>query len=207
MDQFISKNKLKWVPYDKFVNIEYLDKGGFGTIYKAKYNSIEVILKYFDYLNNSDESLNESLNEWKIIISHGIIRIYGFTKDPVTLNYVLMTGYTNKGSLKRCLKEITKNWKQKLFHLYQIIKGLNDIHKYDITFIMNKKIEDINEELKSNIMEFINAPIEHNNLIVKSHPKACYTSHLLDFTSEELNEILEDSQGFLKFLKQNYQSS
>ncbi|UZO04903.1 uncharacterized protein OCT59_025265 [Rhizophagus irregularis] len=71
----------------------------------------------------------------------------------------------------------------------------------------NKKIEDINEELKSNIMEFINAPIEHNNLIVKSHPKACYTSHLLVFTSDELNEILEDSQGFLKSLKQKYQSS
>ncbi|CAB5393110.1 unnamed protein product [Rhizophagus irregularis] len=70
-----------------------------------------------------------------------------------------------------------------------------------------KKIEDINEELKSNIMEFINAPIEHNNLIVKSHPKACYTSHLLVFTSDELNEILEDSQGFLKSLKQEYQSS
>ncbi|PKY29477.1 kinase-like protein [Rhizophagus irregularis] len=68
----------------------------------------------------------------------------------------------------------------------------------------NERIEDINEELKSNIMEFINAPIEHNNLIVKSHPKACYTSHLLDFTSEELNEILEDSQGFLD---QKYQIS
>ncbi|PKK62140.1 hypothetical protein RhiirC2_759930, partial [Rhizophagus irregularis] len=54
-------------------------------------------------------------------------------------------------------------------------------------------------------MEFVNAPIEHNNLIVKSHPKACYTSHLLDFTSKELNEIL-DSQEFLE-LKQKYQSS
>ncbi|PKY37149.1 hypothetical protein RhiirB3_461600, partial [Rhizophagus irregularis] len=51
-------------------------------------------------------------------------------------------------------------------------------------------------------MEFINAPIKHNNLIVKSHPKACYTSHLLDFTSEKLNEILE-----LEFLEQKYQSS
>ncbi|RGB28694.1 kinase-like domain-containing protein [Rhizophagus diaphanus] len=71
-----------------------------------------------------------------------------------------------------------------------------------------KKIKDINEELKSNIMEFMNAPIEHNNIIVKSHPKACYTSHLLDFTSEELNEILEDSQGFFKFLNElDYRST
>ncbi|GET56339.1 kinase-like domain-containing protein [Rhizophagus irregularis DAOM 181602=DAOM 197198] len=84
----------------------------------AKYISIEVILKYFDYLNNSDESLNELLNEWKIINSDEIINIYGFT---------------NKNSLKRYLTEITKSWEQKLFYLFQIInKGLNDIHKKDL---------------------------------------------------------------------------
>ncbi|PKY51120.1 hypothetical protein RhiirA4_467968 [Rhizophagus irregularis] len=47
-------------------------------------------------------------------------------------------------------------------------------------------------------MEFINAPIGHNNLTTKTHPKACYTSRLLDFTSKKLNEILdsEDSQAY-----------
>ncbi|CAB4493207.1 unnamed protein product [Rhizophagus irregularis] len=41
-------------------------------------------------------------------------------------------------------------------------------------------------------MEFINAPIgQHNNLVTQFHPKACYTSRLLDFTSKKLNEILE----------------
>ncbi|PKC54078.1 hypothetical protein RhiirA1_478016 [Rhizophagus irregularis] len=48
-------------------------------------------------------------------------------------------------------------------------------------------------------MEFINAPIGHNNnLTTKSHPQAYYTSRLLDFTSKELNEILEseDSQTY-----------
>ncbi|RGB38605.1 kinase-like domain-containing protein [Rhizophagus diaphanus] len=249
---------------------------------------------------------------WKIVSSNEIIKIYGFTKDPNTLSYVLIMKYANEGSLKRCLAEITKNWKQKLFYLYQIIEGLNDIHGkglihynfhdgnilcnkyeeniygifisdylglyqleksflkenniygvlpfiapeilrgqpytqasdvYSFSIIMweftseippfndkthdlklalsickgerpeiientpqcyidlmkkcwdedplkrpsskevlniienwifcpfGKKIEDINEKLKSNIMEFINAPIKHNNLIVKSHPK------------------------------------
>ncbi|CAB5380084.1 unnamed protein product [Rhizophagus irregularis] len=53
------------------------------------------------------------------------------------------------------------------------------------------KIEEIDKELKCNVMEFINAPIVHNNLATESHPQACYTSRLLDFTSKELNEILE----------------
>ncbi|PKC60831.1 hypothetical protein RhiirA1_425518, partial [Rhizophagus irregularis] len=51
-------------------------------------------------------------------------------------------------------------------------------------------------------MEFINAPIEHNNLVTESHPQACYTSRLLNFTSKKLNEILEseseDSQASIK---------
>ncbi|CAG8757821.1 2638_t:CDS:2, partial [Rhizophagus irregularis] len=53
------------------------------------------------------------------------------------------------------------------------------------------KIKDIDKELKCNIMEFINAPIGHNILTTESHPQACYTSRILDFTSKKLNEILE----------------
>ncbi|PKC62926.1 kinase-like protein [Rhizophagus irregularis] len=335
MDQFISENKLKWVPYNKFEEVEYLDKGGFGTIYKATYKKYKVILKYFDYLNNSDESLNEFLNEWKIINSNGIIRVYGFTKDPDTSNYMVIMQYANRGNLRGCLIEIANNWQQKLYTLHKIVMGLNTIHKnglihynfhdgnilceyngskyeiyisdylgsyqlaksflkkdniygiipfmapevlrgkpysqasdiFSFSIIMweftsgilpfNDKAHDfqlalsickgerpeiientpqcyvdlmkkcwdedpskrpsasyilniikkwitrsvvINEELKSNIMEFINAPIKHNNQIVESHPQVCYTSHLLDFTSEELNESLEGFQG-LKFLE------
>ncbi|CAB5376826.1 unnamed protein product [Rhizophagus irregularis] len=215
MDQFISENELLWIPYDKFQNIEYLDKGGFGTIYKAECNSYEVILKSFNCLNNSDESLNKFLNEQKIIDSKGIIKIYGFTKNSDASNYKLIMEYTNKGNIRGCLADITKNWKQRLLNLYQVIDGLNNIHKKDlmkkcwsedpskrpsseeVLNIIASWVfysEKVNYELKSNIMEFINAPIKHNNLIVKSHPKVCYTSHLLDFTSKELNEILEDSQ-------------
>jgi serine/threonine protein kinase len=62
----------------------------------------------------------------------------------------------------------------------------------------NKKIEDINEELKCNIMQFINAPIGHNNLASEFHPQAYHTSRLHNFTSKKLNEILEskDSQVY-----------
>ncbi|CAB4479578.1 unnamed protein product [Rhizophagus irregularis] len=46
-------------------------------------------------------------------------------------------------------------------------------------------------------MEFINAPIWHNDLDTESHPQAHYTSRLLDFNSKKLNENLEteDSQA------------
>ncbi len=67
MDKFISENHLKWIPYNKFANVEYLNKGGFGTIYKAiwlnKNKQKELVLKCFDNLNNLDKNLNEFLNE------------------------------------------------------------------------------------------------------------------------------------------------
>jgi hypothetical protein len=58
------EKKLRWIPYNKFKNVEYLDKGGFGTIYKAiwLYNneSRKVILKC---QNDLSENLDEFLNE------------------------------------------------------------------------------------------------------------------------------------------------
>jgi len=64
MDQFIFNNSLKWIPFNKFENFEYLDEGGFGIVYKAilKNKSKEIVLK-FNKLNNFDENLNEFLNE------------------------------------------------------------------------------------------------------------------------------------------------
>ncbi|CAB4431909.1 unnamed protein product [Rhizophagus irregularis] len=349
MDNFILEKKLKWIPYDKFRNVEYLDKGGFGTIYKAIWfygdEDNEVILKCY---NNLSENLNEFLSEWKYhescLSSYDIIYFYGFTKDPDTLKYMVVMDYANKGNLRGNLTRIIKsNWNQKLYMLYGIISGLNDIHnqdlihcdfhdgnilnhneskiyisdlglckpvksflkKYDICGVipfmapevlrgksytpasdiysfsmimweftsgvppynnrahdfqlslsickgerpeiientpqcyvdlMKKcwnedsskrpsskevfdiiwkwisrpyevKVEEINEELKYNIMEFINAPIGHNNnLTIKSHPQAYYTSRLLDFTSKQLNKILEneDSQDIIRWKITSY---
>ncbi|UZO16485.1 uncharacterized protein OCT59_007872 [Rhizophagus irregularis] len=209
IDDFILKNGLKWIPYNKFKNIKYLNEGGFGTIYRAIWlknngneDDEEVILKCPKNLN---ENLNEFLKEWEyhtsVLSSYDIINIYGFTEDPNTSKYIIVMYYANKGNLRENLTRLVKsNWNQKLFMLYEIISGLNPLKRPSSEEVCNiikewiippDKIENINEELKCNIAEFINAPIGHNNLVTESHPKACYTSRLLDFTSKKLNEILE----------------
>ncbi|GBC22470.2 kinase-like domain-containing protein [Rhizophagus irregularis DAOM 181602=DAOM 197198] len=338
IDDFILEKKLRWIPYNKFKNVEYLNEGGFGTIYKAIWlknygGEEEVILKCHKNLN---ENLNEFLKEWDyhkncLNSSYEIVNFYGFTKDPKISKYIVVMAYANNGNLRENLTRIVKNnWNQKLYMLYRIIAGLSKIHeknlihcdfhdgnilnhnesvlyisdlglcqpvksvleKYDIygvipfmapevlrgksytpasdiySFsmimweltsgvppfnnrahdiqlslsickdgerpeiienapqcyvdlmkrcwnedplkrpsskevleIINKWIfrsNEVNDELKSNIMEFINAPIrQYNNLVTQPHPKACYTSRLLNFTSKKLNEIIEseDSQA------------
>ncbi|UZO09141.1 uncharacterized protein OCT59_029378 [Rhizophagus irregularis] len=186
IDDFILEKKLKWIPYDKLRNVEYFDKGGFGTIYKAIWfydgKDNEIILKCYD---NLSENLNEFLNEWKYhescLNSDDIIYFYGFTKDPDTLKYMAVMDYANKDLMKKCWNEDPLKR-----------PSTSEVNGIIEDWIFRPYNDEVSEEIKSNIMEFINAPIEHKNLVTtKSHPKACYTSRLLDFTSKQLNEILE----------------
>jgi serine/threonine protein kinase len=46
---------------------------------------------------------------------------------------LVVIDYENKGNLRENLTRIVKNnWKQKLYMLYKIISGLNDIHEQDL---------------------------------------------------------------------------
>jgi hypothetical protein len=90
---------LEWIPYEKFEDIEYLAKGGFSTVYKAKWNSgyilcwdinqskwdrsttnKDIVLKY---LNNSRNPTTEFLQEvqyvnllFLLISYYLIVKIY-----------------------------------------------------------------------------------------------------------------------------------
>ncbi|GBB83459.1 hypothetical protein RclHR1_10190008 [Rhizophagus clarus] len=133
MDKFIFEKKLKWIRYSKLKNVEYLSKGGFGIIYKAIWSNEdgnkEVILKC---LNDSNEDLND-LNEWKYhescMNSFEIVYLHGFTKKPDTSSYMMVMDYANQGNLRGNLQTIVNfGWRNKLYMLYKVISGLNEIH-------------------------------------------------------------------------------
>ncbi|GBC27176.2 kinase-like domain-containing protein [Rhizophagus irregularis DAOM 181602=DAOM 197198] len=189
---------------NSYLNLEFGKSGGFGTIYKAIWlknnrngedeedddeEDEEVILKCHKNLN---EDLNEFLKEWEyhtsVLSSEDIIEFYGFTEDPNTSKYMVVMYYANKDLMKKCWNEDPLK-RPSSKEVFEIIEKWNFL-PYKV------KVEDINEELKSNIMEFINAPIGHKNLATRSHPKACFKSRLLDFTSKKLNEILESEKAY-----------
>src|SRR6266542_146963 len=65
--------------------------------------------------------------------SNTIIKLYGFTKDPGTSNYMVVMNYAYNGNLRKCLPKIMKlGWKGRLYLLHKIISGLKEIHKQNL---------------------------------------------------------------------------
>ncbi|EXX52889.1 Cdc15p [Rhizophagus irregularis DAOM 197198w] len=157
VDEFIQKAQLKarivnkiieWIEYDKFDDVEYLAKGGFGTTFKAVW--IDGPIWGWDYYNNQwkrdDEAevalkcLHNSLDiaadflkevESNILVydSGVTVRCFGITKDPKTNNFIMVMDL-KKGGLRQYLNYnfISLNWKQKVENLCNITFGLRDIH-------------------------------------------------------------------------------
>ncbi|CAB5206543.1 uncharacterized protein OCT59_005927 [Rhizophagus irregularis] len=128
-----SAKPINWTPYSQFKDVKEMTKGGYGVIHKATWlsNNETVILKRFE---NSKNSSNYFLNELKSyrhcidksLYSH-IIKIYGFTRDPESEDYILVIKYASEGDLHKYLQKSFKNitWNnQKLRILWQISEGL-----------------------------------------------------------------------------------
>ena len=62
-----------------------------------------------------------------------IVRLYGITQDPETKNYMMVLQYAENGSLRNYLNLNTLSWKDKLYSLQEIARGLNKIHNNELT--------------------------------------------------------------------------
>ncbi|GES97203.1 kinase-like domain-containing protein [Rhizophagus clarus] len=151
----IFKKALEWIPYNRFYNIKYITKGGFGKVYRA--NWIDgYIDKWDDYnknwkrdnrnmfvalksLGNSKNITFEFMNE---IIIHNIGRVdtyfivgfYGITQDSETKDYMMVLDYAEDGSLRNYLDKNYSilNWDKKIGYLQDAILGLKYIHEEEL---------------------------------------------------------------------------
>ncbi|RHZ71355.1 hypothetical protein Glove_259g7 [Diversispora epigaea] len=143
---------IQWIPYDRFKDIKQIGKGGFGTIYYARWidgrikewdienkqwkgnrKEKEVALKKFDNFVN----FNDVLNEMAIHLNTngvGSVQFYGITQDPETHSYMMVLKYAKDGNLREHLKINFNNinWKQKLLNIWRSSSNLMEIHKLDI---------------------------------------------------------------------------
>ncbi|CAB4426149.1 unnamed protein product [Rhizophagus irregularis] len=156
IDEFIQEMQLKinnpnvivfeWIPYNQFKAIKKIGKGGFATVYSAKWKNgplhydkewkrgpyKKVALKL---LNKSHDIIDEILKEIKAYSMNkcgsNIVKIYGISQDPKTKNYIIVLQYAEGGNfsdwINKCYKHF--DWNNKLRTLYNIIIGLNEIHR------------------------------------------------------------------------------
>ncbi|GBB89844.1 hypothetical protein RclHR1_16680003 [Rhizophagus clarus] len=150
LSAFWHNKLLEWIPFDRFNDINYIDKGGFSNVYKAKwidgrilnwnienqnwnrYHQNEFVA--LKSLNNSENVTLEYINEitsYHKINEAFIIEIYGITLNPETKNYMIVLQYAEYGNLRNYLiKNYNElNWEKKIYILYTIANGLDQIHK------------------------------------------------------------------------------
>ncbi|CAB5389626.1 unnamed protein product [Rhizophagus irregularis] len=142
----ISDKMFDWIPYDQFNNIEEIGKGGFSTVYSARWK--DSLLSYgskrwkvksntrvaLKCLNNSQDNLDEFMNEVKAYPHQNIdniLKIYGISQNPNTKEYIMVLEYAKGGNFNSYLKEKCKvfDWYNGLKILTNIIEGLNKIHQ------------------------------------------------------------------------------
>ncbi|GBB99143.1 hypothetical protein RclHR1_03430004 [Rhizophagus clarus] len=157
-DNYCRSNKIsefiEWIPYDSFIDITFINRGGFSKVYSAlwlnnhiyEWNHIKlewerlsgyknVALKVLESsCYNISGFLQEVQSYYKIRFSHKITKLYGISKDPNTQNYILVLEYVNHGSLRSFLDKYNKYLiiTYKIQILKNIAEGLKEIHSKNI---------------------------------------------------------------------------
>ncbi|UZO01816.1 uncharacterized protein OCT59_020327 [Rhizophagus irregularis] len=138
-------NCLEWISFEKFQNVTYITRGGFGKIYSGEWS--EGYIDYWDIenqkwyrnagqtvalksLDNSSEISADFINEIKShlqIYCQGIVLCFGITQDQNTKDYMMVLKYCEEGNLRNYY---LNNYDDtiKLYRLSAIANGLLSIH-------------------------------------------------------------------------------
>ncbi|RHZ84338.1 hypothetical protein Glove_83g111 [Diversispora epigaea] len=113
----------EWIPYSKFENIEYIDKGGFGKIYSATWKEGQICNLLKNQLYRSGDQ--KFKNHLKCIENDHITKCYGITQD-----YMFVMEFVEDGNLRNYLRSnfFKLEWSDKIYILSEISDGLNYLH-------------------------------------------------------------------------------
>ncbi|RIB24810.1 kinase-like domain-containing protein [Gigaspora rosea] len=120
----------EWIPYNSLSEIKYINRGGFGTVYFAKWNKGAKCFSVIDgdkyhtrsepcavalkQLNGKKDTVHLFLKEsilsliyfkCKIKAQFNCCHLYGVTKEPSTSQYMFVMRYAPQGDLRRFLQK------------------------------------------------------------------------------------------------------
>ncbi|CAG8625008.1 11424_t:CDS:2, partial [Ambispora leptoticha] len=110
-----NKYQLSWIPYSEFEIIEEIGKGGFATVYYAKWSR----LKAYSEIGFNNPSF---------------LQCYGISQDETTKDYIIILKYAETGSLYKNIVDVSQmKWKDKLNLLNCIVSDLEAIHSEELS--------------------------------------------------------------------------
>ncbi|CAG8578177.1 27190_t:CDS:2, partial [Dentiscutata erythropus] len=194
-DQFL------WISYNYFRDIRYLPKSGFGTVYKAKWNKIEVVLKcLYSSVNINIDFLEEANSHKNFMNYNGVIQLYGITHDPFKKNYLMVMNKKVCDGKRPDITEDTRNcFKELMIRCWDNDPlqrpTINEVYK---TLSGWKSSE--NEQFEEAERKLLN-PMQVKIYMNFTHSEAIYTSRLLNNMIKSLFHI--DGLAFIPgiFLK------
>ncbi|CAB5347186.1 unnamed protein product [Rhizophagus irregularis] len=95
---------IQWADWKEFTNIKKIGEGGFGTVYSSRWSrSIEIVA--LKTIGKPNELMNNFLKEAKALFrcynqENSCFRIKGFTQDPLSMQYYIITRYAENGDLR-----------------------------------------------------------------------------------------------------------
>ncbi|KAG9297853.1 hypothetical protein G9A89_006794 [Geosiphon pyriformis] len=160
LDKFIQQTQLEtpdprlhmqWIPFENFTNIKFVKRGGFSSVYSATWlNKKEKVwdsqqkafveklsVVALKSLKNSKELSQDFLDEFK---RHGSLKLdgcgnilycHGVTRNPETLEYMIVMNFAEEGDLRHYLERnmTSIRWKDAVDMLCNIAMGLMTVHK------------------------------------------------------------------------------
>ncbi|UZO12117.1 uncharacterized protein OCT59_003667 [Rhizophagus irregularis] len=161
---------IEWIEYDKFEDVEYLAKGGFGTTFKAVWKDGPWQIKYN---NNQLERKGETKVALKCLHNSQDITA-DFLKEVETH---ILARYTNW--IVRCFDPLKRP------NSYELQKLFGDLYvKSYLDSVLNeqkKEADEINKKSSSSFSTAQSPLSSTSTLPYMTHPQAVYTSRILDF--------------------------
>ncbi|CAG8584020.1 12054_t:CDS:2, partial [Acaulospora morrowiae] len=154
------KNRLEWIPFEEFADIQQVTEGGFSTIFTALWvkgritgysevgfdraGSEKIVLKFLKDSQNINSVFIKELNNIALTQPNSnryIIQSYGVSQDPNTKNYIFVMPYIEHGSLREYLfkhfddvkwMDWGKSKGSKVNFLKSLVMGIKWIHQKNI---------------------------------------------------------------------------
>ncbi|GES83245.1 kinase-like domain-containing protein [Rhizophagus clarus] len=160
----------EWIQYNQFDDIKEIGKGGFSTVYSAKWKDGPLVYNVNEKIYNRDSNkvialkcLHNSQNvtskvldevkEYSINRRSNILNVYGISQNPITREYIIALNYAKEGNFNSWINENYKyfNWQDKLSALLNIITTgrqpfYNRAHDHELALDICKGVRpEINE--------------------------------------------------------------